>query len=110
VVEEIHSGYDEGRGVYSVVTTLGAGHSGEEGGLVLGLLEEVVPCVGLEVEAWGTGLHEAEEDHLDVVDACEEGTVVGHVDGRHGTFPQRRSWTCSWTSTWQAQSHTLTKN
>jgi hypothetical protein len=33
-------------------------------GLVLGLLEEVVPCVGLEVEAWGTGLHEAEEDHL----------------------------------------------
>jgi len=33
-------------------------------GLVLGLLEEVVPCVGLEAEAWGTGLHEAEEDHL----------------------------------------------
>jgi hypothetical protein len=32
-------------------------------GLVLGLFEEVVPCVGLEVEAWGTDLHEAEEDH-----------------------------------------------
>jgi hypothetical protein len=110
VAEEIRSGYGEGRGVYSVVTTLGAGHSGEEGGLVLALLKEVVPCVGLEAEAWGTGLHEAEEDHLDVVDACEEVTVVGLVDGRHGMFPRKRNWICSWTSTWQAQSHTLTKN
>lgn len=46
----------------------------------------------------------------DAVDACEEGIVVGRVAGRHGMFPRKRSWTCSWTSTWQAQSHTLTKN
>jgi len=39
-------------------------------GPVLGLLEEVVPCVELEVEAWGTGLHEAEEDHLGELFCC----------------------------------------
>ena len=39
-------------------------------GLVLGLLEEVVPCVGLEVEVWGTGLHEAEGDHLGELFYC----------------------------------------
>lgn len=47
----------------------------------------------------------------DVVDACEEGVGVAQcVGGRCKLFPQKRSWTCNWTSIWQAQSHTLTRN
>jgi hypothetical protein len=37
VAEEIHSDYDEDRGVYSVVTTPNAGLSGEEGVSILSL-------------------------------------------------------------------------
>jgi hypothetical protein len=33
-------------------------------GLVLDLHEVVVACAVVEVEVWGTGLREAEEDHL----------------------------------------------
>jgi hypothetical protein len=52
VVEEIHSGYDEGRGVYSVVTTLGAGHSGEEGvSIFLSFLAVICRAVGAPASA-----------------------------------------------------------
>jgi hypothetical protein len=39
-------------------------------GLVLDLHEEVVACVGVEVEVWGTGSHEAEEDRLGELFCC----------------------------------------
>jgi len=51
VAEEIHSGYDEGRGVYSVVTTLGVGHSGEEGVSILSFLAVVCRAVGAAASA-----------------------------------------------------------